>query len=198
MASPSAPIVRTPDPPADIPELDNDLWRFALSFYGREGVSSACLVLQEKLGVDVNILLFVIFARLERGVTLDTQELAAIDGLVRGWRTEIVQVLRQVRTRLKSAPFSSSSSATEDLRNRIKADELSAEQIELVMLAGWLERQPPRRADLLADAQSIPSLVARYFAAGKAEAQHTPDLDDALRKLARAIDDAEAGHSSPT
>ncbi len=196
MVSPSAPIVRTPDPLADIPELDNDLWRFALSLYGREGVSSACLVLQEKLGVDVNILLFAIFARLERGVTLDTQELAAIDGLVRGWRTEIVQVLRQVRTRLKSAPFSSS--ATEDLRNRIKADELRAEQIELVMLAGWLDRQPPRRADLLADAQSIPSLVARYFAAGKAGAQHTPDLEDALRKLARAIDDAEAGHSSRT
>jgi uncharacterized protein (TIGR02444 family) len=193
MVVPSAPVVATPEPFADIAEPDNDLWHFALAFYGRQDVSSACLVLQDKLGVDVDILLFAIFAGVERGVTLDTQELAAIDGLVRGWRTEIVQALRQIRKRLKSGPFSSS--ATEELRNRIKADEIKAEQIELAILAGWLERQPTRRVDSPVDAQSIPPMVARYFA-GKAEALHAPDVADALQKLKRAISAGKAGRLS--
>ena len=80
------------------PELDNDLCALRpLILWPRRRLVGLSRCLQEKLGVDVNILLFAIFARLERGVTLDTQDLAAIDGLVRGWRTEIVQVLRQVR-----------------------------------------------------------------------------------------------------
>jgi len=39
-------------------DLDNALWRFVLPFYGRAGVSPACLTLQDKIGVDVNIVLF--------------------------------------------------------------------------------------------------------------------------------------------
>jgi flavin prenyltransferase len=195
--SPSA-ALRTPDPLADISELDNDLWRFVLPFYSNQDVSRACLVLQEQAGVDVNVLLFAIFARIERSVSLDAQELSEIDGLVRGWRTEIIFVLRQARTRLKSAPYSIPSSATEELRNRIKADEIRAEQIELAMLTAWLDRRPPRQADLLAAPRSIPRLVVCYFAAGKTEAQRTPDLDEALRKLERAVGDLEAGPASRT
>src|SRR5258708_8827732 len=119
MVVPSAPVVATPEPFADIAEPDNDLWHFALAFYGRQDVSSACLVLQDQLGVDVDILLFAIFAGVERRVTLDTQELAAVDGLVQGWRTDIVQALRQIRKRLKPGPFSSP--PTEQFRNHIKA-----------------------------------------------------------------------------
>src|SRR5258708_9156658 len=81
MVVPSAPVVATPEPFADIAEPDNDLWHFALAFYGRQDVSSACLVLQDQLGVDVDILLFAIFAGVERRVTLHTQDLAALDGL---------------------------------------------------------------------------------------------------------------------
>src|SRR5258708_15744557 len=108
MVVPSAPVVATADPFADIAEPDNDLWHFALAFYGRKDVSSACLVLQDQLVVDVDILLFAIFAGVERGVTLDTQEMAAIDDLVRPRRTETVQALRQIPQPLKSLPFSSS------------------------------------------------------------------------------------------
>src|SRR5258708_10158259 len=134
MVVPSAPVVATPEPFADIAEPDNGRWDFALAFYGRQDGSSGCLVLQDQLGVDVDILLFAIFAGVERRVTLDTQELAAVDGLVQGWRTDIVQALRQIRKRLKSGPFSSS--ATQDLRNRIKADEIKPQQIELARFAG--------------------------------------------------------------
>jgi hypothetical protein len=112
---------------ADAAGLNDDLWRFALSFYGRDGVSAACLALQQGLGIDV-----------------DMDELRTIDAIVRDWRTEIVQTLRQLRTRLKSGSSLAPSSATDGLRNQVKAMELEAERIELKVLADWLDRQPAR------------------------------------------------------
>src|SRR5437764_2088468 len=147
--------------PADAPELDNELWRFVGSFYAREGVSPACLALQDRLGVDVNILLFAIFAQVKRGFLLDTDDLASVDNLIRGWRSEIVQVLRRVRTRLKAGPAPAPSRATETLRNRIKAAELEAEQFELAVLANWLEQQP--RPGAGGDVKIVTLRVAHYF-----------------------------------
>jgi uncharacterized protein (TIGR02444 family) len=128
----------------DAAGLNDDLWRFALSFYGRDGVSAACLALQQGLGIDVDILLFAVFAQVERGIAFDMDELRTIDAIVRDWRTEIVQTLRQLRTRLKSGSSLAPSSATDGLRNQVKAMELEAERIELKVLADWLDRQPAR------------------------------------------------------
>src|SRR5690242_2464950 len=110
-------------------ELDNALWRFVLPFYAREGVSPACLALQDSIGVDVNILLLAIFAQVERGIVLDAQDLATADQLVQGWRAEVIQPLRRVRIRMKQGPFPAPSAATEGLRTRIKAAELEGEQV---------------------------------------------------------------------
>lgn len=168
------------------PELDNDLWRFACSFYASDGVASACLALQDKLGVDVNILLFTIFARIERGVVLDPSDLGLVDGLVLGWRGEIVQPLRGLRTRLKTGPAPAPSPFTGHLRNRIKAAELEAEQIELALLIDWLDRRPARSGSSTADAETIPMMVTRYFCAQPIEAL-PPAVEDALASLSRAV-----------
>jgi uncharacterized protein (TIGR02444 family) len=169
-------------------ELDNDLWRFACAFYARDGVAPACLALQETLNVDVNILLFAIYAHLARGIALDAADLGAVDALVRDWRHEIVQPLRGLRTRLKAGPVPAPSTATDHLRNRIKAAELEAEQIELAQLSRWLDRQPPRPAEPI-DAASVPLLVARHFGA-PVDGALPRAADDALAALARAVREA--------
>src|SRR5262249_13864485 len=94
------------------PGLDNDVWRFVVLFYARAGVARACLTLQEKLGLDVNILLFAIFAQIERGIVLDKNDVTAIDAMVRDWRSDIIHPLRQVRTRMKSGPSPAPSPVT--------------------------------------------------------------------------------------
>jgi uncharacterized protein (TIGR02444 family) len=172
-------------------ELDNDLWRFACAFYARDGVAPACLTLQESLNVDVNILLFAIFARLARGVALDASDLGVVDALVRDWRHEIVQPLRRLRTRLKAGPAPAPSTASDHLRNRIKAAELEAEQIELALLAGWLDRRPSRPAASAApiDAASVPLMVARYFDARTVDA-FPREAGDALAALSQAVREA--------
>lgn len=180
--------------PASAPGLDNALWRFAVSFYARDGVSPACLALQEKAGVDVNILLFAIYAQIERGVSLSANDLAAADTRVRDWHGEVVQPLRRIRTRMKSGPFPAPSPTTEPLRNRIKADELQAEQIELALLADWLDQLLPRSAQRAGDARSIPLTVARYF---QPEGAFTREIDAAIDTLSQAIREASAATSNP-
>ena len=173
----------------DAPELDNELWRFVHSFYAVKGVSPACIVLQDKLGVDVDILLLAIFAQVRRGILLDRSDLGIVDNLVRDWRSEIIQTLRRARTRLKAGPAPAPSSVTEDLRNRIKAAELETEQIELAVLADWLDRQPPRPTKRIDEAKDIPLMVARYFQRQPADT-FAPEVDAALDALSRAFHEA--------
>jgi uncharacterized protein (TIGR02444 family) len=172
-------------PAATAAELDNALWRFACAFYARDGVAPACLALQNKLNVDVNVLLFAIYARLARGIALDPRDLGAVDALVRDWRREVVQPLRRLRTRLKAGPAPAPSAASDRLRNRIKAAELEAEQIELALLSGWLECRPPRPA-ASTDAASVPLMVARYFDA-RVDGAFPREAEDALAVLSRAV-----------
>lgn len=117
---------------ADIDDA-NDLWTFALRLYGAPGVSEACLQLQEESGVDVPLLLFAAWLEM-RSVALSTEDIRRIDGLVAGWRSEVIHPLRSVRRRLKSGPHPAPSADTESLRNAIKAAELSSERIELALL----------------------------------------------------------------
>jgi uncharacterized protein (TIGR02444 family) len=168
-------------------ELDNALWRFVLPFYGREGVSPACLTLQDKIGVDVNIMLFAAFAQVERGITLDAQDLATADQLVQGWRTEVIQPLRRVRNRMKAGPSPAPSPATEGLRNRIKAAELEGEQVALALLAAWLDTRPARAPDPLTE-KNVALAVARHFHAGAL----APDVEAAIETLSQAVRDARA------
>lgn len=161
-------------------DLDNALWRFVLPFYGSAGVSPACLVLQDQIGVDVNILLVAAYAAAERGVVLDRDDLAAADALVSGWRREVVEPLRRVRNRMKSGPAPAPSPATEPLRNKIKAAELDGEQIALAVLFAWLEQRPPRATQ----EKNAAEAVARHF---RPEGAFPPDVTAALQTLAQAV-----------
>jgi len=165
---------------AEALDLDNALWRFVLPFYGSTGVSPACLTLQDRLGVDVNIVLLAAYAAVERGVVLDRADIAAADELVRGWRHEVVEPLRRVRNRMKAGPAPAPSPATEPLRNKIKAAELDGEQIALAVLFAWLERRPPRATA----EKSAPEAVARYF---HPQGKFSPDVEVALKTLSQAI-----------
>lgn len=120
--------------PAPQPE---PLRSFALEIYAREGVSTACLWLQERLDLDVNLLLFGAWSGAERGVRLTAQEVAAARDQVACWHLEIVRGLRAVRRRLKSEPTLGPSEATGVFRAQVQAVEISAELIELDTLGAF-------------------------------------------------------------
>lgn len=151
------PIVQG-QPSADLP-LDGSLWRFAVALHGRPGVADACLALQNRFELDVNLLLFAAWLGAERRLALSEAEAASARQRTAAWHAEIVHPLRRIRQRMKNGPGPAPSPKTESLRDELKAVEIGSERIELAlleMIAGELERdampgiehEPPVRRNL--------------------------------------------------
>jgi uncharacterized protein (TIGR02444 family) len=105
--------------------MTNPFWEFSLAFYAEPGVAPACLAMQDRDGLDVNLALLCCWV----GVALDAAALAEAEALVRDWRAQVVQPLRAVRRWLKGRD--------EALRAQVAAQELAAEQRQQAMLYGW-------------------------------------------------------------
>jgi uncharacterized protein (TIGR02444 family) len=128
---------------APAPTLDTPLWAFSLAVYGADGVEAECLDLQERFGVDVNLLLFAAFAGAREGVQLDAADIAAAAAAVSAWHGEIVRALRGARRTLKPVSLDADNplhTAAASLRTQVKAAELEAENIEQAMLWLWWQR----------------------------------------------------------
>lgn len=105
------------------PSGANPFWDFSLEVYARPGVAEACLDLQDRRGVDVNLLLFALWSGAVCGVRLTPDVLASLNAAVAGWRAEVVEPLRQARRRAKAEP------GGEVVYAQIKAAELAAERL---------------------------------------------------------------------
>jgi uncharacterized protein (TIGR02444 family) len=104
-------------------------WRFSLEFYRQPGVAEACLELQEEGGVDVNLLLFLLWqATLRRAISVP--EIEALEARIAPWRLATVVPLRSVRRALKSPPALVAAGTAELFRSKIKAVELEAERLQ--------------------------------------------------------------------
>jgi uncharacterized protein (TIGR02444 family) len=119
---------------ADIPPADAaaGLWEFSLDFYVRPGVSAALIELQDRAGLDVNLILFALWHGLSGRGRLDGKRLMVADEAARAIQTEIVMPLRALRRRLRTDPDAD----IQRLRESIKALELDAEKIAQARLAG--------------------------------------------------------------
>jgi uncharacterized protein (TIGR02444 family) len=102
-------------------------WRFSLRIY--PAVADTCLELQDRFGVDVNVLLFLLFAA-DNGRKVDTSEVRAIISAVARWNTSVVVPLRSVRRFLRSPPEVIEVAAAESLRQHVKQVELEAERLQ--------------------------------------------------------------------
>ena len=104
-------------------------WRFSLQFYRRPGVADACIKLQEEAGVDVNLLLFLLWHATQRR-SLALPEVERLEHEVGPWRQQAVIPLRTIRRALKSPPGLLEAGDAEAFRTRIKAVELEAERLQ--------------------------------------------------------------------
>ena len=103
-------------------------WRFSLGFYRQPGVGAACIRLQDEAGVDVNMLLYLLWhAALERKLT--RAEVAAIEQRIAPWRDQVVMPLRTIRRAIKVPPPVIAAATVEAYRTKIKNVELEAERL---------------------------------------------------------------------
>jgi|SRR6185295_5471847 len=108
---------------------DSAFWRFSLRFYALPDVASACIELQDKAGVDVNLMLFLLFLA-DNNRTVSRGEVARLDERIAPWRDQVVGPLRDLRRRLKTGIGDIPAGESEGFRNMVKRIELEAERLE--------------------------------------------------------------------
>jgi uncharacterized protein (TIGR02444 family) len=108
---------------------ETPLWRFSLHFYRQAGVADACIALQDECGVDVNLLLFLLW--LAGGKRqLSAAHVKDLDNAVGTWRGLTIIPIRNIRRMLKGAASPVDANKQEALRTKIKAIELEAERLQ--------------------------------------------------------------------
>jgi uncharacterized protein (TIGR02444 family) len=104
-------------------------WRFSIKFYAVPGVAPACIELQDKAKVDVNVLFFLLWNATERRA-LNAADVTQIERIIGPWREMAVIPIRNVRRALKTPPAALMPEVAESFRTRIKAVELEAERLQ--------------------------------------------------------------------
>lgn len=170
---------------------DHPFWDFSLRVYGSKGVPEACLVLQERHGIDVNVLLYCCWLGASGRGVLDDGEIATVRGTVEDWHRDVVRVVRAVRQRLKGGFGAAPVELSEPLRRRIAKIEVDLEHVEQLMLAGSVARAADEALDRSTRLEHALGNVAGYF---RAEGL-APDAADAAETaviLAPAFDSLES------
>ena len=160
----------------------NPLWTFTLAIYRREGVSQACIALQDRRGLDVNFLLLALFAG-TRGVALEREHWQRLEAAAQPWRERVIHPLRGVRRWLKTQP-SLAAAVVDPIRRAVLAQEIESEGMQQRLM--WAA---------LAIPEGVPSLhraarnLATYlrFAGGAVQSE---DQDALATLLSQALPSA--------
>lgn len=102
-------------------------WDWALTAYAAPGVQEACLQLQDAGGQNVPLLLWAAWTA-ATGRALDEDAIEAACDCARAWDQVAVSPLRSLRRTLKAVNPDIDNVARENLREAVKAVELSAER----------------------------------------------------------------------
>jgi uncharacterized protein (TIGR02444 family) len=120
---------------------ESAFWTFSVDLYKRPGVEAACIALQDRRDLDVNLLLWALWLA-DCGVALDEATLARAKAEVVSWQAEIVRPLRSLRRRLRQQIEEARAGAIADqwpervqaLRQAILALELDGEHLAQLAL----------------------------------------------------------------
>ncbi len=140
-------------------------WRFSVELYAKPGVEPALLMLQDVDGLEVNLVLFCLFAG-ARGQRFDEATIIAMRERARIWGQGVVGPLRAARRSLK--PLVPQSAVAGPLRAEVKRLELMAEQAMQATLADLLGDDLPAGQGAAGRGLAEANLVAYVAAEGRA------------------------------
>ncbi len=158
------------------------LWDFSVSLYAKPGVKDACLELQDRCGLDVNLLLFAVWSAVAGPGRLDAARFRDCVALTEAWQAEMIQPLRKLRRSCRAELPPAPGVDTAALAVQLQAAELAAEQVELSLLAAWAAERGGREDDEEIGANAASNLVAYLAAAGVAPG----DAAESMRRILAA------------
>jgi len=113
----------------------NPFWEFSLDVYARPGVADACIALQDETGLDVNLILFCLWAGAQGPGRLHQEDLGRALALTSGWQEAVVKPVREARRAAKTVKLAGGAGIFAVAFQRdIAATELSAERVEQWLL----------------------------------------------------------------
>ncbi|MGX1098375.1 TIGR02444 family protein [Amorphus sp. MBR-141] len=150
----------------DIPFPEHPFWAFSLAVYGGDGVAPACLELQDRRGIDVNLLLFCLWCATERGAAYETDAFRTIAAAASDWQRTVIQPMRTARRRLKAGSPHLPEDTVAALRREVLASEIACEHGEQLIIAGAAEALPDAPRTMEAGEAVVANVLAYCAAAG--------------------------------
>ena len=152
---------------SDVQSEITPFWRFSLHFYKHPGVSDACIALQDDCGVDVNLLLYLLWLGSDRR-QLTADDVKNLDQKVKNWRDLTIIPIRDIRRKLKGAATLLDPNKQEAFRNRVKAVELEAERLQQEALyefakSGPLGKEAPAKDAARANVGAYECAIGKIF-----------------------------------
>jgi uncharacterized protein (TIGR02444 family) len=138
-------------------------WRFSLRFYRQREVADACIALQEEAGIDVNLLLFLLWHATQKRA-LSAPEVAELERRAAPWRNMTVIPLRTMRRALKSPPALVPGATAEFFRAKIKAVELEAERLQQEAMYQLATAAAPLGSEAASPEAAVRANLAAYAA----------------------------------
>ena len=163
--------------PAD--KQASPFWWFSLKLYAERDFAGACLALQDRHGVDVNVLLFMLWAA-QHGRRIEEDGVRAIVAAVDGWRQSVVTPLRTARRFLRTPPADVQAGPAATLRQRIQDAELEAERLQQEMLYRLFPIEPRSQPEPFRDAFASVNLKSYATVLGT---EFPASLSDTLLKV---------------
>ena len=130
-----------------VPEGQSHFWEFSLTVYGGPGVQEECLLLQDRYGVDINVLLFCAYVGAIYGALLSDLDVRAAAAVQANGIRRLSAVCAKCGARLSRLHGRFGQPRLAGLRTAVKTAELEAERIEQMMLEdGAYRASKPGRA----------------------------------------------------
>ena len=150
---------------------DDPFWDFSLAVYGTEGVPAACLDLQERYQIDVNLLLWCLWRGSAGYPALSAEDLARAETRIGDWHANVVRHVRWLRQHLKAPYPHVDADLQQSLRARLQKIEIDAEHLEQLTLAS-MAREGKADSGGDANATIAAANAALYLKAAGAGADH--------------------------
>lgn len=176
-----------------MPNRPQKFWDFSIQLYGKPGVAQACLQLQDCCDMDVNLLLYcywygVSFGRFDPLLLQQVYEFSCT------WKQGIVQPLRSVRQWMKNQTQLVSEKQArqfQELRERVKLEELDAEKIQQEMIEAISLKASPAESELGSTAIEV-NLMQLLKAC---EISINDHIQSKLNVITQALETSSASHS---
>ena len=142
---------------------DNPFWDFTIRVYAESGVAEVCLELQNRLGADINIVLYCLWVAQQGRGRFNRPQLSEFLDRVATWRNDVILPLRTLRNRLKEGIGSVPTDHSEIVRSTVKRAELDAEHTEQLFLASLMPKSSSPNIPQEEAAMHAAENLAQYF-----------------------------------